>query len=95
MVANHQLVHDGIGIFSIPPEDKARFVSMLLRYYETGDYFRLSDWLSQNAVGHVPGGLTLAQSSGVVEKTNDAVNGMGIVPGVPLDGLDGGSGLLR
>lgn len=40
-------------------------------------------------------GLTLAQSSGVVEKTNDAVNGMGTVPGVPLDGLDGGSGLLR
>ena len=95
MVANHQLIHDGIGVFSIPPEDKAQFVSMLLRYYETGDYSRLSDWLSQNAVGHVPGGLTLAQSSGVVEKTNDAVNGMGIVPGVPLDGLDGGSGLLR
>lgn len=95
MVANHQLIHDGIGVFSIPPEDKAQFVSMLLRYYETGDYSRLSDWLSQNAVGHVPGGLTLAQSSGVVEKTNDAVNGMGTVPGVPLDGLDGGSGLLR
>lgn len=83
MVANHQLIHDGIGVFSIPPEDKAQFVSMLLRYYETGDYSRLSDWLSQNAVGHVPGGLTLAQSSGVAEKTNDAVNGMGIVPGVP------------
>lgn len=94
MVANHQLIHDGIGVFSIPPEDKAQFVSMLLRYYETGDYSRLSDWLSQNAVGHVPGGLTLAQSSGAAEKTNDAVNGMGIVPGVPLDGLDGGSGLL-
>ena len=58
MVANHQLIHDGIGVFSIPPEDKAQFVSMLLRYYETGDYSRLSDWLSQNAVGHVPGGLT-------------------------------------
>ena len=95
MVANHQLIHDGIGVFSIPPEDKAQFVSMLLRYYETGDYSRLSDWLSQNAVGHVPGGLTLAQSSGAAEKTNDAVNGMGTVPGVPLDGLDGGSGLLR
>ncbi|BFK40917.1 MULTISPECIES: Fic family protein [Bifidobacterium] len=95
MVANHQLIHDGIGVFSIPPEDKAQFVSMLLRYYETGDYSRLSDWLSQNAVGHVPGGLTLAQSSGAAEKTNDAANGMGIVPGVPLDGLDGGSGLLR
>jgi prophage maintenance system killer protein len=54
MVANHQLIHDGIGVFSIPPEDKAQFVSMLLRYYETGDYSRLSDWLSQNAVGHVP-----------------------------------------
>ncbi len=43
MVANHQLIHDGIGVFSIPPEDKAQFVSMLLRYYETGDYSRLSD----------------------------------------------------
>lgn len=31
MVANHQLIHDGIGVFSIPPEDKAQFVSMLLR----------------------------------------------------------------
>lgn len=60
-----------------------------------GRLLRLSDWLSQNAVGHVPGGLTLAQSSGAAEKTNDAANGMGIVPGVPLDGLDGGSGLLR
>ena len=88
MVANHQLIHDGIGVFSIPPEDKAQFVSMLLRYYETGDYSRLSDWLSQNAVGHVPGGLTLAQSSGVAEKTNDAVNGMGIVPGVPYARLE-------
>lgn len=95
MVANHQLIHDGIGVFSIPPEDKAQFVSMLLRYYETGDYSRLSDWLSQNAVGHVPGGLTLAQSSGVAEKTNDAVNGMGIVPGVPLASRLRGSDVPR
>ena len=64
MVANHQLIHDGIGVFSIPPEDKAQFVSMLLRNgSETGDYSRLSDWLSQNAVGHVPGGLTFVARS--------------------------------
>lgn len=88
-------MYNGIGVLSILPEDKAQFVSMLLRCYETGDYSRLSDWLSQNTVGHVPGGLTLARSSGVAEKANSAANGMGIVPSIPLDGFDGGSGLLR
>ncbi len=95
MVANHQLIHDGIGVFSIPPEDKAQFVSMLLRYYETGDYSPALRLALAERRRPCARRADLAQSSGVVEKTNDAVNGMGIVPGVPLDGLDGGSGLLR
>jgi prophage maintenance system killer protein len=58
MVANHALIHDGIGIFSIAPELKPAFTSLLLHYYETNDSASLSAWLAQNAIGFLPGGLT-------------------------------------
>lgn len=61
MVANHELIHAGIGILAIPPSDKREFTTRLLSYYESGDYHALKDWLTYNAFGRVPGGLTEAQ----------------------------------
>lgn len=61
MVANHELIHAGVGILSIQPSDKREFTSRLLAYCESGDYRALRDWLARHAFGQVPGGLTEAQ----------------------------------
>lgn len=68
MVANHQLIHDGIGIISIPPKARSLFMTMLLRYYETNDVKPLDRWLSYNVVGRVPGGLTAAMLHDVASR---------------------------
>ena len=61
MVANHELIHAGVGILAIQPSDKREFTTRLLAYYESGDYRSLKDWLARHAFGRVPGGLTEAQ----------------------------------
>lgn len=61
MVANHELIHAGIGILSIQPSGKREFTICLLSYYESSDYHALKDWLAYNAFGRVPGGLTESQ----------------------------------
>lgn len=62
MAANHALINAGVGVFSIAPSLKREFTGLLLRYYETNDPGNLSAWLLDHAIGHVPGGLTLAES---------------------------------
>lgn len=62
MAANHVLINAGVGVFSIAPSLKREFTDKLLRYYETNDSTQLSTWLAEHAIGHVPGGLTLAES---------------------------------
>lgn len=61
MAANHELIHAGIGILSIQPSHKKDFTTLLLDYYESGDYQTLRNWLSHNAIGRVPGGLSESQ----------------------------------
>lgn len=62
MATNHVLINAGIGVFSIAPTLKREFTTKLLRYYETNDPTDLSAWLLDHAIGHLPGGLTLAES---------------------------------
>lgn len=62
MAANHVLINAGVGVFSIAPSLKRDFTDKLLRFYETNDSTQLSEWLAEHAIGHVPGGLTLAES---------------------------------
>lgn len=61
MAANHVLINEGVGVFAISPSLKRTFTDMLLRFYETNDSQVFSQWLMENAIGHVPGGLTLAE----------------------------------
>lgn len=67
MVANHELIHAGVGILSIQPSDKAEFTSRLLSYYESGDFTHLKEWLATNAFGRIPGGLTIAETHGHID----------------------------
>lgn len=59
LVANHELIHAGVGILSIEPSARAQFASLLISYYETADPREVNNWLRENAIGFVPGGLTL------------------------------------
>lgn len=59
LVANHELIHAGVGILSIEPSARAQFASLLISYYETADPREVNNWLRENAIGLVPGGLTL------------------------------------
>lgn len=67
MAANHCLIHDGIGVFALPPERvDVEFKDELLRFYETNDRRRFVDWLDYHAVGRLTdNGFTSAQLDGV------------------------------
>lgn len=57
MAANHVLIHEGAGVFALPPElMRAEFRPLLCEYYETNDVGRLSDWLKRHAVRPVDEG---------------------------------------
>lgn len=62
MAANHTLIHEGAGLFSLPPElMTSEFRGLLIDFYETNDRKRISDWLKRNAIGRMPDGLTEVQ----------------------------------
>lgn len=62
MIANHSLIHDGVGIFALDPSFKQCFGGLLTNFYETNDESRILTFLTLNAVEHLPGGLTLAET---------------------------------
>lgn len=61
MVANHILIHGGVGVFALDPSYKGRFAHMLTDYYETNDEDPLMQFLGRHAVEHTPTGLTQAE----------------------------------
>ena len=67
MAANHSLIHDGTGIFALPPERvDDEFRDLLLTYYETDDRRPFLDWLRYHAIGRLDlNGLTQAQHDGI------------------------------
>lgn len=67
MGANHSLIHDGVGVFALPPERiDTDFSDELLHYYESGDLPRIMDWLEYHAVGRIEDdGRTPAQLDGL------------------------------
>lgn len=69
MGANHVIIHDGGGVFALPPQKiDTEFSDELLRYYETNDLPRIMDWLEYHAIGHIEDdGRTSAQLDGVDE----------------------------
>lgn len=66
MAANHCLIHDGVGIFALPPERMDdEFRDRLIGFYESDDRGPFIDWLKYHAVGRlVDNGLTSAQKNG-------------------------------
>lgn len=66
MAANHCLIHDGVGVFALPPERmRDDFIPRLLAFYESGDRGPFAAWLSRHAIGRLDdGGLTRAQMDG-------------------------------
>lgn len=69
MGANHVIIHDGGGVFALPPQKiDTEFSDELLRYYETNDLPRIMGWLEYHAIGHIEDdGRTSAQLDGVDE----------------------------
>lgn len=67
MAANHSLIHDGVGVFALPPEKvETEFKDRLLEYYESNERGPFVKWLKYHAVGHLEDqGLTRAQMDGV------------------------------
>lgn len=62
MAANQSLIHDGAGLFRLPPESMDDvFRGMLTDFYETGDRTAISDWMRKNAIGSPDDGLTEAE----------------------------------
>lgn len=61
LVANHTLIHEGIGVLSISPHNKPEFTTLLIHFYESGDSTELTTWMRDYAIGYLPGGLTLYQ----------------------------------
>jgi hypothetical protein len=63
LAANHQLIHDGIGILAITPDKKTglkEFIDLLIPFYETGDETNILPWLREHAMEIPPSGFTLA-----------------------------------
>ena len=67
MAANHMMIHDGVGVFVLPPQHmESTFRTELICWYETGDYARFGSWLDYHAVGLLENdGRTQAQIDGV------------------------------
>jgi hypothetical protein len=61
MAANHVLVHEGIGVMTVSQSQQRLFFDMLVDFYNSGDARELTAWLEENAVRHIPGGLSLVQ----------------------------------
>lgn len=64
MAANHSIIHDGAGIFALPPQTMKddTFADQLLHYYETGQVEDFLNWLDYHAIGRLSDGcLTRAQ----------------------------------
>lgn len=65
MAANHCLIHDGVGIFALPPNGWMTSSGQAHRLYESDDRGPFIDWLKYHAVGRlVDNGLTSAQKNG-------------------------------
>lgn len=50
LVANKYLIENGLGIFSIKPNDKLEFETKLIEYYETNDMKELKKFLINNCL---------------------------------------------
>ena len=52
MKANHQLIHDGVGLFALPLPDLMGedFRRVLTDYYESADESGMSAWLREHAI---------------------------------------------
>lgn len=66
MAANHCLIHDGVGIFALPPERMDdEFRDKLIDFYESDDRRPFIDWLKYHAIGRLADdGFTEAQKNG-------------------------------
>lgn len=67
MAANHSIIHDGGGVFALPPQRMdSEFRDELIHYYETNDLPRFMDWLEYHAIGRLEDeGMTEAQKDGI------------------------------
>lgn len=54
LVASRMLIADGAGVFAIPVPCKREFESLLVGFYETGEYGALLSFLAKNALDGIP-----------------------------------------
>lgn len=63
LVANHILISQNVGIFSIADQDRFEFSKRLVEFYESDDIWAFKDWLYLKAVELFPSALTPGQMS--------------------------------
>ena len=50
LVANKEMIKNGLGIIAIPVEKISEYFPLLIDYYETGNSDNLKNWIYENAI---------------------------------------------
>lgn len=53
MVANKEMIRTGQGIIAVPVEKIGEYFTVLIKFYETGDYTEIKEWIYNNCIDGV------------------------------------------
>ena len=50
LVANKEMIKNGLGIISIPVEKIGEYFTKLIKFYEINDYTEITKWIYDNCI---------------------------------------------
>ncbi len=53
LVANKEMIRTGQGIIDVPVEKIGEYFTVLIKFYETGDYTEIKEWIYNNCIDGV------------------------------------------
>lgn len=53
LVANKEMIRTGQGIIAVPVEKIGEYFTILIKFYETGDYTEIKEWIYNNCIDGV------------------------------------------
>lgn len=53
LVANKEIIRTGQGIIAVPVEKIAEYYTVLIKFYEIGDYTEIKEWIYNNCIDGV------------------------------------------
>ena len=53
LVANKEMIRTGQGIIAVPVEKIGEYFTVLIKFYETGDYTEIKEWIYNNCIDGV------------------------------------------